>query len=271
VAGSAGADRAREQRLVFGEVADAYDRVRPTYPEPLFDAVARFAALGPGDRVLEVGCGTGRATVPLARRGLTVLGLEPSADMAAVARRHCAAFPAVRIDTTTFEAWPVERHAFRLLVSAQAWHWVAPAARATKAHDALAPGGVLALCWNRVRWRADDPVRAALDATYDRLSPTLAARRPGFPGLGAAPAPPPSVVELEASGRFGPVRRHEYPWHARYRADRYVELLSTQSDHRMLPEPERRALLDGVAAVVAAAGGEIRVDYVAELYVTRRA
>jgi hypothetical protein len=82
---------------------------------------------------------------------------------------------------------------------------------------------------------------------------------------------PPSVVELEASGRFGPVRRHEYPWHERYPADRYLELLTTQSDHRMLPEPERRALLDGVAAVVADAGGEIRVDYVAELYLARRA
>ena len=261
----------REQRLVFGEVADAYDRVRPTYPEALFHEVTRFAALGPNDRVLEVGCGTGRATVPLARRGLAVLGLEPSADMAAVARRHCAAFPSVRIDTTSFEAWPLEPGAFRLLVSAQAWHWVSPAVRVAKAHDALGLGGGLALWWNRVRWSAGDPVRAALDATYDRLAPALAARRPGFPGLDPTPETPLPVRELEASNRFGPVRRHDYPWHERYTADRYLELLTTQSDHRMLPEPERRALLDGVAAVVADAGGEIRVDYVAELYLARRA
>jgi SAM-dependent methyltransferase len=53
--------------LVFGEVAEGDDRVRPDYPETVFDVIP--ADLGPADPVVEVGCGTGRATVPLARRG----------------------------------------------------------------------------------------------------------------------------------------------------------------------------------------------------------
>lgn len=260
---------AREQRLVFGEVAEDYDRVRPGYPEAVFDTI--LADVDPDAPILEIGCGTGRATVPLARRGRTVLALEPSPDMAAVAARNLAPYPQVRIQRTGFEDWPVDGTRFGGLVAAQAWHWVSPAARVAKAHDVLRPGGVVALCWNRPHWSADDPVRGGLDATYERLAPELHARRPGFPGLrdGTAGAPT-SVTELDESPGFGPVTRRDYPWREVYDAERYVALLATQSDHRMLAEDQRRRLLDAVAAVVDAAGGVVTVDYVAELYRTRR-
>ncbi|HEX5096633.1 MAG TPA: hypothetical protein VFX21_11490, partial [Acidimicrobiia bacterium] len=62
----------REQRLVFGEVADQYDRARPGYPDAAFDAVVEYAPVRPGDRVLEVGAGTGKATTSMLARGLDV-------------------------------------------------------------------------------------------------------------------------------------------------------------------------------------------------------
>ncbi|HYR61536.1 MAG TPA: hypothetical protein VET24_02725 [Actinomycetota bacterium] len=48
----------REQRFVFGEVADLYDRSRPGYPEPLVDDVLAYCGRR-SPRVLEVGAGTG--------------------------------------------------------------------------------------------------------------------------------------------------------------------------------------------------------------------
>jgi hypothetical protein len=145
---------------------------------------------------------------------------------------------------------------------------VSPAARAHKAHDALTPGGAVALCWNRPQWSPDDPVRAALDATYERLTPDLHARLPGV--RDGATVPPVSITELDESPHFGPVTRTDFPWREVYDAARYVALLGTQSDHRMLPEDQRRRLLDGVNAVIDTAGGELTVDYVAQLYRTRR-
>jgi SAM-dependent methyltransferase len=50
-------------------VASLYDEVRPGYPERLFDDLASLSGTGPGTRALESGCGTGQATLPLARRG----------------------------------------------------------------------------------------------------------------------------------------------------------------------------------------------------------
>jgi len=58
----------REQlRATFNEDAARYDRVRPGYPAQLFSDLAMFAGIGPGVRVLEIGCGTGQFTLPWLR------------------------------------------------------------------------------------------------------------------------------------------------------------------------------------------------------------
>jgi SAM-dependent methyltransferase len=104
----------REQRLVFGEVAELYDRARAAYSEAVIDDVLRFAG-GDGSRLraLEFGAGTGKATVAFAVRGLAIVAIEPSAAMAAVARRNCKPFPNVRLECTTFEDWAVEANPLR--------------------------------------------------------------------------------------------------------------------------------------------------------------
>ena len=78
----------REQRLVFGEIAEQYDEYRPSYPDALFDTIIEFGELHAGDRALEIGAGTGKATAGFATRGLRVHALEPSPAMAAILRAN---------------------------------------------------------------------------------------------------------------------------------------------------------------------------------------
>jgi len=260
------ADPPREQRLVFGEVAETYDRARPGYPSQLVDDVLTFADLGAHDRVLEVGCGTGKATVQFAPRGLDMVCVELNENMAALARRNCERFPRVTIVTTSFEDWPVEPGEFRLLMSAQAWHWVSSEVRLSKAHRALAPDGALAVFWNTVRW-PDEQMRAAVDDLYERVAPGLIASRPGFPGTRSARNV--SVQELEESSLFAPVTLREYPWSETYSTARYVELLTTHSDHRMLAPDVFDRLAEGIAALVDDAGGALHIEYVARLHMAR--
>jgi SAM-dependent methyltransferase len=150
-----------ERRRSFGGVAELYDRSRPSYPAGLVDEVLEFAGAGTGDRALEIGAGTGKATVLFAERGLHVVGLEPSAEMAAIARRNCAPHANVRIEEAEFERWEPNGRRFELVFSAQAWHWVAPDVRYVHAGAALKPGGALAVFWNVTDW-ARTPLRAAL-------------------------------------------------------------------------------------------------------------
>ncbi len=110
--------REREQRLVCGEIAAEYDAFRPSYPDALFDAVIEFGDLQAGDRALEIGAGTGKATVGFLARGFAVQALEPSPEMAAVLRTKC-----VEVEPTLFEAWTPPAEGFNLVYAAQAWHW----------------------------------------------------------------------------------------------------------------------------------------------------
>src|ERR671931_489519 len=131
-------------RATFDQAADLYDRARPGYPPALFDDLAELAGVGPGCRVLEIGPGTGQATVPLAERGCQIVAVELGADLAAVARRNLASFPQVQVVTAAFEDWPLPAEPFDVVLAATAFHWIDPRVRVAKAADALRPGGALA-------------------------------------------------------------------------------------------------------------------------------
>ena len=77
---------ARSYGRVFDEVADEYDRHRPTYPDELIDRACEAAGIGPGAPVLEIGCGTGQLTRSLLERGLRVTAVEPGERLIAQAR-----------------------------------------------------------------------------------------------------------------------------------------------------------------------------------------
>jgi SAM-dependent methyltransferase len=264
-----------EQRFTFDEVAELYDRHRPGYPEALFDDLIALSGISPGGRILEIGCGTGQATVPLACRGFPVLCLEPGPSLARVARQQLASFPAVEVVSQTFEAWEVEAGAFSLVVSAQAFHWVSPDVRFTKAAAALHPEGALAVLGNEgalaVLGRADvfepSPLREALNAVYAQHAPALAG--PSATRWYAEEGPIPTL--FADSGCFGPVTWRRYPWSQIYMASDYLDLLRTYSDHCLLAPERRESLLDAVGRVIERHGGSIEIRYEAHLYMARRA
>ena len=259
---------AREQRLVFGEVADVYDRARPSYPESLVDEVMSSARLVTGDPVLESGCGTGKATVPFARRALTMTALEPDPAMASIAQRNCAGFD-VSIEITSFEDWAAPPGpGFKLVIAAQSWHWVQPAVRLPKAREVLVDDGVLALFWNRPDW-PDTALRHEIDAAYERVAPELGARMPGKSRQDVGRRA--CVDELIASDLFGEVSATEHAWDTQYERDAYLQLLDTQSDHRLLDPTARERLFTEVGHAIDGAGGTFPVSYVTDLYVARRA
>jgi SAM-dependent methyltransferase len=250
-------DRARN--TVFGEVASLYDELRPSYPDAVFDAVCEFGSLRPGDRALEIGAGTGKATRMWLARGLEVVALEPSPGMADV-----LAGTGVQIVPTTFEAWSVEPAAFRLVTAAQAWHWVTGDDRYAKAAQTLEPGGVLALFWNKPR-DFDGELGAAVDAVYRRIAPALAEHPTKTWNLDG------NLDEMRSTPELRDAQRRGFAWTQEYTTDEYVRLLGTHSDHRMLPDEQRAALHTAVDEVVDAHGGRVEVAYDVSLFLARRA
>src|ERR687889_1191732 len=95
-------------RTTFDEAAAIYDEVRPGYPEDLFDDVVSLSKIPARGRILEIGCGTGQATVPFARRGYHILCIELGENLAAVARRNLKGYPQAEVRVGAFEEWPMQ-------------------------------------------------------------------------------------------------------------------------------------------------------------------
>jgi hypothetical protein len=136
-----------------------------------------------------------------------------------------------------------------------------PRRRLALAHRALAPGGVLALFGHYYDF-ADAGMRDETDAVYRRLAPELA--DPLHEHLSTIPEP-------HASPLFTDPRNGTFTGTVRYPTARYLSLLRTFSNHRMLPEDRRAALHGGLAAVVDAHGGALDIRVGTELILARRA
>ncbi|QMU69242.1 trans-aconitate 2-methyltransferase [Streptacidiphilus sp. P02-A3a] len=250
----------RAQSQVFGEVAERYHAARLGYPEELVADVLGFADLG--DRpVVEVGAGTGKATVSFAAHGLDLTCLEPDPRMAEVLRRTVAPYPAVRVENLVFEDWRPGGRRFGLLYAATSWHWTDPARRWDLAHAALVPGGALALFWNGAGV-VDPALHAALaaaDAAYPDLEPPHARLASEFDGgIGewreASGWP---EAECRRDGRFTDLvsTRHARPQH--FGTAHYLDYLDTISRYRILPDDRREQVLQQTARILDAHGGGI--------------
>ena len=167
----------RRYGQVFDELAADYDRHRPAYPDELVDQACQVAGIGPGDRVLEVGCGTGQLTRSLLARGLHVTALEPGANLIALATRNLAGkgASAVEFVPTKLEDALLPHGQFPAVFSASAFHWVDPEVSWRMAADALVPGGTLALIQY---FGLEEPrSQSRIRKPYSRPSPE---NRPGY-------------------------------------------------------------------------------------------
>lgn len=254
-------------RETFEEAPGLYDRVRPGYPEQLFDDLARTAGLRKGSRVLELGCGTGQATVSLAQRGYEIAAVELGAGLADVAKRNLAAFPSVTVVNIAFESWELPAEPFDLVFAATSFHWIDPAVRVAKSADALRPAGALAVVATHHVAGGDEQFFVDAQRCYERWDPETP---PGLRVPAAADVPF-DHHELDASRRFGRVVFRRYEHEQTYSTTEYLDLLLSYSGHRAMEPAAQRSLLACIAQLIDERhGGRITKRYMNELAVAPR-
>jgi SAM-dependent methyltransferase len=256
-----------ERRFTFDAVADLYEAVRPGYPAVLVDQIWSTARLAAGDPVLELGCGTGKATRLFAERGVHVVALDPGANLLGVARRALADFPNIDFVATTFEDWPLEPGDFKLVFAAQSFHWIAPEIQFSKAAEALAPGGVLAVFGNTVM-PLDPPLQEQIDRIYARVAPTLIDK--GFAGAWYLEGGGLSRLFETVPAPLGTPMHHGYAWSRNYTAADFADYLCTQSSHQLLPTAQREDLLSEIGNAILARGGVVELRFECHLYMAVR-
>jgi SAM-dependent methyltransferase len=174
----------REHGGVFDRLAGEYDRHRPEYPNALIDRVCELAGLSDGDRVLEVGCGTGQLTRSLTARGLRVTAIEPGGRLIALADAKLGG--EVEFINARLEDAALPPRSFAAAFSASAFHWTDPDVSWRSVAEALVPGGTFALISHLGLLEEATALdgELALEALR-RAAPEIAAGWPRYRGLAA--------------------------------------------------------------------------------------
>jgi SAM-dependent methyltransferase len=255
----------RKRSDVFGEAVDEYANARPGYPEEMVDDVVAYA--DPASDVLEVGAGTGKATIAFATRGVTLTCLEPDPRMAARLEVEIASFPNVSIVVARLEEW-VPTLKFDALIAAQSWHWIDPGCRWDLAHNAVRTGGTIALFWNKYVV-ADDGLRGELEQIDERYGVDNGSRN----GVTTAAFPEEIVLEegwpaydLASDGRFEDLVSRRYRRTQTYSTATYLDLLASTSSYRIIDDRAREELMVEVASVTEQCGGELELSLVTDLF-----
>jgi ubiquinone/menaquinone biosynthesis C-methylase UbiE len=165
-----------------GEVPGFYHQYRRGYPSAVIDTLAGAFGLNSDDIVIDLGCGTGQLTLPIARRVRAVAGVDPEPDMLARGRRAAAEQGVSNVawllgadtDLPALVALLGGQRAGAVTIG-QALHWMNYRELFGSLAPLLRPGGGVAVITNGTPlWLQDSPWSQALRGFLEqRLGTTL--------------------------------------------------------------------------------------------------
>ncbi len=231
----------------FERGAGDYERLRPEFPKQLFDDICASAGTRMHGRMLEVGAGTGRATLPLVRRGATIEVVEPSTDMVGVlAGRLEAAELSQQCDLRQAAFEDVDPGStYDVVIAAQSFHWADPATRWSRLSSLLRAGGRAYLFWNGWRLASQMHDLEGVRALYLRrghgLQHDVEDHRSDTGWAESEIGTDPNLELVDA-------RSYEWPW--RLDVDDYLGLLRTTSQYSVADAGFREPLLNSLRGLL---------------------
>ncbi|MCM3738006.1 methyltransferase domain-containing protein [Bacillus cytotoxicus] len=255
-----------ERKYTFDDIAEEYEKIRPTYPKELFQDLFMYANIEKEERILEIGCGTGKATEGLVELGYKQIDcIELGERLAKFTAAKFQNENSLNVYQGNFENWDQQDDSYSLAVSATAFHFINPEIGYQKVANLLHKHGTMAFFWT-YHIQPDADVFREIGACYEKYAPQLHPNQ--FPT-------PEELIEERKNltmqhDLFQDLVVKTYKWTDTYTSDDYIALIHTQSAHRLLPQEVKEKLFRSIHNVIEKHGGKIEKPQFVALYLARK-
>ncbi|KAG7345810.1 methylase [Nitzschia inconspicua] len=240
----------------YNDATQAYMDARPRYPSHMIRRALQEAKLYPPAHILEVGCGLGTATLPLAQLGFTITAMDPAPRNCVAARAQCQEFRhRVTIVESTLEDYqhPDGLSPISAILCPTSFHWISPDVACEKTAQLLLQSNPTGRTGCLLLWWAMPPqptleICDRLQDVYDAMEESNLGRdMRQYCDQHQIIAPLDAMrIRLNESGQYhsndDPLQMEGITF--RYTPERYVTLLSTLSPYLALEETKRKVLLE---------------------------
>lgn len=255
----------------FDTQAEKYDKMRPGYPEELYETIKAYRPFGPSSVLLEIGIGTGQATVPFLNTGCRVTAVEPGENLARICEEKFGTYPGFRVINARFEETDTEEDRYELAYSATAFHWVPEEIGYPMLFRSLKRGGAFArfrnhpfACYDQAELRKE--IRAAYSKHYYRHYTQKAQSEVKEYTENEAEA----LMRLAGKYGFSDLQCRMFSRIREFTAEEYTELLMTYSDHITLPQEIRDPFLYEIREAIGRHGGILRIRDTIDLELAKK-
>jgi len=254
-----------ELRKTFNIDEYNYDKARPTYPEALFNDIFNYIPLSKSNNVLEIGIGTGQATLPFLKKECYVQAVELGDKLACYCQEKFKSYKNFKVINNDFVQVHLSEMSFDLIFSATAFHWIPKDPGYSKLKSLLKDDGVIALFWNHPFVRnTEDKTNLASETIYNKYRPEDKPRTE-FDDSKCQE----QIKELEQYG-FINIQSKLYKRVRTLTSDEYISLIKTYSDHNALPDNIKHAFEKDMKQAIDDVGGKINIYDTIDLYLARK-
>jgi len=220
-------------RLTFNEYAYLYDKARPTCPDELIDELIKQTNLNADSKLLEIGPGTGQATISLAKRGFGIIAVEIGDNLAEILRAKLKIYPKTNVITGAFENTELPAEYFDTIYASSSLHWIKPESKFKKTCQILKPAGFLAIIKAQHISGDGDDFSDATQSIYYKYWGSDTEKPFKLKKLNEV-----EPAEIDAN-LFELIYFKCFPVTISYSADEFCDLLFTESEKIALPREKR--------------------------------
>lgn len=247
----------------YDPVAVEYEKMRPEYPKELVTKFIDVTGINQASHLLEIGAGTGKATMPLASLQFSIDCIEKEAKMAEILIGKISDYPKISVIIDNFETWQGSVQHYDLVFSAQAFHWIDEAIKYKKCHQLLKEKGKLALFWY-ISIIEGDEMFAELNNVFSKYNT-------GFACAGTIDFQrffDREKSRLENTEYFTNVLEYIYNGETSFQsAEIFLERYQTTSSYASLDDETKMKVNDEIKTTIANLGGTVISKLIYGLYV----